>query len=182
MPPAPLRASLRVALAAALVGAGIAVAPTAAYAQEGIHVTGTAHYDVRDDGSPVEVTTTITFTNVQPSTATTYYYGSEYALWLPTGVKGLRATSNGAPVSVSTSTQQGFDYANLAFPSRLLYGQSRTIEVRYTIPGGTFRSKDAARVGPGFASFEVYSPGDAGAATIATTAPRWMALTPQCFL
>jgi len=104
---------------------------------------------VRDDGSPVEVTTTITFTNVQPSTATTYYYGSEYALWLPTGVKGLRATSNGAPVSVSTSTQQGFDYANLAFPSRLLYGQSRTIEVRYTIPGGTFRSKDAARVGPG---------------------------------
>lgn len=177
MPPAPLRASLRVALAAALVGAGIAVAPTAASAQEGIRVTGTAHYDVRDDGSPVEVTTTITFTNVQPSTATTYYYWSEYALWLPTGVKGLRATSNGAPVSVSTRTQQGFDYANLAFPSRLLYGQSRTIEVRYTIPGGTFRSKDAARVGPGFASFEVYSPGDAGAATIDITAPRWMALT-----
>lgn len=177
MPFAPVRASLRVALVTGLVGAGIAIAPAAAYAQEGIRITGTAHYDVRDDGSPVEVTTTITFTNVQPSTATTYYYWSDYSLWLPTGVKGLRASSNGAPVMVTTKTDRGFDYANLAFPTRLLYGQSRTIEVTYTIPGGTFRSKDSARVGPGFASFEVYSPGDTGAATIDITAPRWMALT-----
>ena len=160
---------------AACIAAGATLAlPSPATAAEGLGLRGAARYVVSADGSPVRVTQEVTATNQSPSTATLYYYWSELYIWLPTKVNGLRASSNGAALGVRVVRRNGYDYAMVTLPSRLLYGQSRTVTISYEIPGSPPRSADLSRVGKGYASLPVAAEGDAGAATITVESPEAM--------
>lgn len=164
-------------LASAVVGGTAAmVCATPAAADSGLAEKGHTRYVVSDDGAPVRVTTTVTVTNKVPSSGGRYTYWSGYALWLPNGATGLKATSRGDTLSTHVSTRAGFTFAEISFPSQLLYGQTRTITVTYIVKGAPPRSKTTGRVGPGYVAIDAYSPGDAGKATIDIESPRWMTL------
>ena len=64
--------------------------------------------------------------------------------------------------------------ATINFPSNLLYGQSRTVTVSFILKGEKPRSKNQTRVGPGYATFAVYGPGDAGQNTVQVVLPASM--------
>ncbi|MFC8502462.1 hypothetical protein ACFUC1_08885 [Pedococcus sp. NPDC057267] len=169
-------AALALAAATAL-GAGTTVlAPSPALAAGGLGESGTTRYVVSEDGSPVQVTQTVTVTNEEPPTATRYFYWTGYGVWLPSAVGSLRGTSNGSSIPVTVVRQKGQYYADISFPSELRYGQTRTVTLTYTIPGSPVRSSQPGRVGKGYAAFDVYSPGDAGRATIEVVSPRWITL------
>lgn len=172
----PLRAAATALTAVALAAVGLVATAGTANAADGLAETGKATYVVSDDGRPVRVTQTLTVTNQSPPTATRFFYWTEYALWLPNGASNVKATSRGSSMRVRTSTHDGQEYAELSFPSRLEYGQSRSITVTYSIPGAPPRSARPGRVGKGYAAIEVYSPGDAGRASIEIEAPRWMTI------
>lgn len=160
----------------ALACAGLVTTAGVANAEQGLAESGSATYVVTDSGKPISVTQKITLTNQSPSTSTTFYYWDSYSLWLPNGGSNLKATSGGSTLSVRRTTEDGQQYADLAFPRRLLYGQSRTLTVTYTIAGSPPRSAGAGRVGKGYAAIEVFSPGDTGSASVEIVAPRWMAI------
>ena len=65
-------------------------------------------------------------------------------------------------VIIHKTQRNGYDYAVVTLPSRLLYGQSRTVTISYEIPGSPPRSADLSRVGKGYASLPVAAEGDAG--------------------
>jgi hypothetical protein len=162
-------------LTAALVGAGsVAVTATPAQADEGLAESGVARYVVSEQGTPVQVEQVLALTNQRPPTASRSYYSTGYSLWLPDGGSQVEATSNGSRLSVSVRKVHGEQFADITFPSRLSYGQSRTIRVTYAIKGAPPRAKARGRVGKGYAAFDVYSPGDAGRAVIEVVAPRSM--------
>ncbi|KGN30550.1 hypothetical protein N802_06955 [Knoellia sinensis KCTC 19936] len=167
-------ALMTTAAAVALAGSSIVASAGVANAEAGLSESGTATYVASDDGKPIRVTQKVTVTNRKASTATTFYYWDGYALWLPSGGTGVKVTSNGATLSAKVSTHEGQKYADIDFPRRLQYGQSRTFTVTYTIPGSPPRSDASGRVGKGYAALEVFSPGDAGQATIEVVAPRTM--------
>ncbi|GAB3446608.1 hypothetical protein GCM10027517_29070 [Phycicoccus ginsengisoli] len=169
-------AALTLAVATGLGIGTTALAPSPALAGGGLGESGTTRYVVSDDGSPVKVTQTVTVTNEQPSTATRYFYWTGYGVWLPTDVRSLAAVSGGSSIPVKVVRQKGQSYADLTFPSQLRYGQTRTVTLTYTIPGSPIRSSRPGRVGKGYAAFDVFSPGDAGRATIEVVSPRWMTL------
>ena len=162
-------------VAAALVGAGsVVLAAAPADADEGLAETGVARYVVSDTGKPVQVEQVVTLTNLRAATGSRTYALTGYPLWLPDGASGLKATSGGSALSVSVATNHGEKFAEVRLPSPLLYGQSRTIRVTYQVTGDKPRSTERGRVGKGYAAFDVYSPGDAGRATIQVVAPRAM--------
>jgi hypothetical protein len=162
-------------LTAALLGAGsVAVTATPAQADEGLAESGVARYVVSGQGAPVQVEQVLALTNQRPPTGSRSYYSTGYSLWLPDGGSNVEATSNGSRLSVWVRKVHGEQFADITFPSRLSYGQSRTIRVTYAIKGAPPRAKARGRVGKGYAAFDVYSPGDAGRAIIEVVAPRSM--------
>jgi hypothetical protein len=158
-----------------VMGAAVVTAIPAA-ADGGLGEKGTTRYVVSDTGTPISVSTVLTVTNQTPSSGNRYFVYTGYRLWLPHSAVNLKASSNGAAMSARVIKQDGFNFAELRFPSSLAYGRSRTITVTYSIKGAAPRSKESGRVGKGFAAFDVYSPGDDDQATIEVSSPRWMTL------
>lgn len=170
------RAATTALTALAVVAAGLVASSGAAHAAGGLGESGKATYVVSDSGKPVSVTQTVTVTNEQAPTATKFFYWDGYSLWLPNGGSNLKAVSNGLSLPVTTKSVDGQKYADVAFPNPLRHGQSRTFTVTYAIRGAPPRSATPGRVGKGFAAIDVYSPGDAGRASVEIVAPRWMTL------
>src|SRR5690606_22186588 len=61
--------------------------------------------------------------------------------------------------------QPGFRLYEIQFPD-LLYGATRTIDLTFTLEGQPARSDDPTRIGPGYATFGVFGPGDPGNNTV----------------
>ncbi|WP_157582065.1 hypothetical protein [Phycicoccus sp. Soil803] len=160
----------------ALGCAAVLATATPAAADNGLGEKGHSRYVVSDKGTPVRVTTTVTVTNQVPPSGGRYSYWTGYALWLPNGATGLKAVSRGSTLPAKVATRRGLTFAEIDFPSQLLYGQSRTITVTYSVKGAPPRSKASGRVGPGFVAIDTYAPGDAGQATIDLESPRWLTL------
>ncbi|MFC7488287.1 hypothetical protein ACOCJ7_09705 [Knoellia sp. CPCC 206453] len=169
-----IRAAATALTTIAVAAVGLVATASVANAEGGLAEKGKATYTVPGDGKPITVTQTMTVTNQSPSTATKYFFWTGYPLWLPNGGTNLRATSNGSPISVKLTTVEGQKYADVSFPKRLQYGQTRTFTVTYTIPGAPPRSLSPGRVGTGFAAIDVFSPGEDGEAAIDIVAPRAM--------
>lgn len=112
----------------------------------------------------VRARSTVTVTNRKPSTATMYYFYDGYTFAVPAGARNVRATSGGnrLQTSLKESPDPSLDLLLVYFPSRLLYGQSLTLELRYDIAGAKPRSENPIRIGAGYGTFPAVSPGDAG--------------------
>ncbi|MBL0887768.1 hypothetical protein [Myceligenerans indicum] len=134
---------------------------------------------VYDTGSrTVRVTVSTTIRNVKPDQGLQYYFWDSYGIPVPTGAQDVRATSGGQSLSVGLEpTEDDFTKWAMASFSNLRYGQSRTIDWSYTIPGDPIRSEGYTRVGKGYATFVAQAMGDAGSVSVEIVAPDAMDLT-----
>lgn len=165
-----------IAVATALV----AMAAPAAHADNGIDVDSTSRYVLQAKDEVVRATMTITVRNERPSYRTgnyiQYFYLPYITIPVPAEAASLTAVSNGAPLAVTQAPTKdpSTSIATIRFPTNLLYGQSRTITVSFVLEGEQPRSKNQTRVGPGYATFAVYGPGDAGQNTVEVVLPASM--------
>ena len=166
--------------ALAVAAATVAVAAPAAHADDGLDLDSTSRYVLQAKQEVVRATMTITVRNERPSYRTgryiQYFYLPSITIPVPAEAAQLTAVSNGAPLSVTQEPTKdpSTALATIRFPSNLLYGQSRTITVSFVLEGEKPRSKNQTRVGPGYATFAVYGPGDAGQNTVEVVLPSSM--------
>jgi len=172
--PHPLPGPVAVALGACLAGALLLAGP-AAVADEGLTEESHSRYVLRAKDTEVRATTTTTIGNVTPDRGLTYYYFTTYSIAVPAGAEDVRATSGGAalPVRLEATEDPSTRYAVATF-APLRYGQTRTIEWSFVVPGEPVRSKDYTRVGDGFATFAASGVGDAGRTTVEVVLPASM--------
>lgn len=158
----------------------VAMAAPSAYADNGFDVDSTSRYVLDAKDEVVRTTMTITVRNERPSYRTgnyiQYFYLPYITIPVPAEAAKLTAVSNGAPLPVTQEATKdpSTALATIRFPSNLLYGQSRTITVSFVLEGEKPRSKNQTRVGPGYATFAVYGPGDAGQNTVEVVLPASM--------
>ncbi|HWV76425.1 MAG TPA: hypothetical protein VN027_03840, partial [Isoptericola sp.] len=163
----------------ALLGAGLAgallLAGPAAVADEGLTEESHSRYVLRAKDTEVRATATTTIGNVTPDRGLTYYYFTSYSIAVPAGAEDVRATSGGAvlPVRLEATEDPSTRYAVATF-APLRYGQTRTIEWSFVVPGEPVRSTDYTRVGDGFATFAVSGVGDVGRTTVEVVLPASM--------
>lgn len=161
---------------AVALGAVLGVAPSSA-AEEGLAVESQNRYVVEDAG--VRATTTLTIRNTSPdqylADSVLSFYWDEFGIPVPAGAQNVQATSGGASLQVRIEPTEDPSTAIARASFRPLdYGQSRTIEWSYKIPGAPFRAADWTRVGPGFATFAAQGVGDPGNVRVVVVVPASM--------
>ncbi len=177
-----LRRILVVGLASALTGTAALVGAPAASAAEGLAASATSRYVLDTADEVVHATMTLDLRNVSPdkkaSDGVYTYYFDAYTVPVPAGAERVRATSSGASlgVSLSDTDDPSTQVARIGFPN-LRYGQDRRIVLTFDIPGAPPRSDNSTRVGPGYATFVAYGPGDEGKNTVEVVAPSSMSFT-----
>ena len=132
---------------------------------------------VEDAG--VRATTTLTIRNTSPDQYLTdsvvSFYWDEFGIPVPAGAQNVQATSEGGSLQVQIEPTEDPSTAIAVASFRPLnYGQSRTIEWSYTIPGAPFRAADWTRVGPGLATFAAQGVGDPGDVGVVVIVPASM--------
>ncbi|MEZ5091291.1 hypothetical protein [Nocardioides sp.] len=163
-----------------LAVAGLLLAAPVAHADGGIDIASTSRYELQAKKEVVAASMTITVRNERPSVRSgnyiQYFYLPYITIPVPADAQELTATSNGAALSVSRKATEdpSTAIATVQFPSNLLYGQSRTIDIRFVLEGEAPRSEDQTRVGPGYATFAAFGPGDAGQNTVEVVLPETM--------
>ncbi len=160
------------------LAAAVGLAPSAA-ADTGLTVSASSRYVLQSKDTSVAATLTLDLRNVTPNQTTSngvyQYFYNGFSVPVPAGAEDLAATSNGSTLSVSVASTEdaSTSMATIRF-SNLFYNQSRRITFTYSIPGAPPRSSDWTRVGRGYATFIVSSPGDAGHNTVQVVVPRGM--------
>ena len=85
-------------------------------------------------------------------TTTSYYYSSTTAV-IENAATGVKATSGGTSLKVSSGSKgETYHVVKIAFP-KLYYGKTRTIALTYTIKGGAPRSASSIRALRAYATF-----------------------------
>ena len=171
-----------VVLAAAVTAAGLVLPAAPASAAEGLSVAATSTYTVDPQDEVVRARIEIELRNTSPDVRSsdgvyTYYFDA-FSLPVPAGAEDVRAESGGGTLAVSLQGTEdpSTSVARIGFPN-LLYRQTRTIVLTFDVPGEEPRSEDSTRVGPGYATFVAYGPGDGEDNTVRIVAPTAMTLT-----
>ncbi|MGA8045489.1 MAG: hypothetical protein WCA30_04410, partial [Dermatophilaceae bacterium] len=166
------------AAAAALALVVTLLAAHPAHADAGLIVSSTSRYVVDAEGERVTGAITMTLRNVAPDETTDdgsvrFFFYDAYGIPLPAETQDVRAVSGGDELVVERlpiEGQSGFRLFQIQFPD-LLFGDSRTIELSFTLEGQPPRSEDPTRIGPGYATFSVFGPGDPGSNTVEVVVP-----------
>ncbi len=151
------------------------VAPGAAAEDDGLDETSQSRFVLEAGAGAVAASVTVTIRNVQPDDGAYFYYWDSYAIPVPVSATDVRATSDGAELSVSVEPTEdpGTSLATARF-SPLNYGRSRTIEWTYSVAGEPIRSAGLTRVGEGYATFPVQGIGEPGQVGVDVVLPASM--------
>lgn len=174
-----VRRLLSVSAAAVLVLVVTLLAAPPARADGGLVVSSTSRYVVDSEAEQVTGTITMTLRNVAPDEPANdggvrFFFYDAYGIPLPAEAANVRAVSDGDELVVERlriEGQSGFRLFQIRFPD-LLFGDSRTIELSFTLEGQPPRSDDPTRIGPGYATFAVFGPGDPGSNTVEVVVPE----------
>lgn len=161
-----------------LAGFGLAV-PTADAQTEGLEVTSTKTYTPEPENEHIVVEASYTMTNVTPDEfigdSVRSFYFTRWVIAIPATVTDFAATSGGATLNVSIDPDEDTEdisFATISLPFNLDFGQTVTIDVDYTIPGGEPRAGGGvARVNDSFLSFAVWTAGDPDASDVRVNVP-----------
>lgn len=171
-----------VALVSALAASAALLGAPVAAAAEGLSASATSRYVLDTKAEVVHTRMTVDLENVSPDKQAdggvyTYYFDA-YTIPVPAGIEKVTAVSGGGelPVSLSGSDDPSTQLARITFPD-LRYHQKRRIVLTFDIPGAPPRSDNNTRVGPGYATFVAYGPGDEGHNTVQVVAPSAMSFT-----
>jgi hypothetical protein len=177
-----LRRVLGASAVAAVLLAALVVPAPAAHAEEGLTVAATSRYVYDAKDQVVHATMTVDLSNISPDRQSsggvyTYFFQS-YSIPIPKSSGRVRAQSSGdrLDVQVVGTDDPSIALARISFPD-LRYRQSRRILLTYDILGQPPRASDSTRVGPGYATFVAYGPGDAGRNRVQVVTPSAMSFT-----
>lgn len=177
-----IRRAVGTVAATALVVGSTLLGSTPARAEEGLRVTATSRYVVDAEDEVVRASMTMRLRNVSPDRAEgngvfAYYYDA-YAVPIPRSAREVRARSGDTDlaVSVDATDDPSTALARISFPE-LTYDTERTIVLSFDIAGEPPRSEDQTRLGPGYATFVAYGPGDPGRNVVDVVGPRGWAFT-----
>lgn len=167
------RFTTAVTAAVALV-LSLVVAMPPAHADEGLTISSQSRYVLDLPGGTVKGSITMTLRNITPNEPTgdggfRYFFYDAYSVPLPAGATNVQARSGGTTLRTASREvpgEPGFRLIEIQFPD-LLYQQSRTIELTFTLESQPPRSADPTRIGPGHANFAVFGPGDPGTNSVA---------------
>lgn len=167
-----------VVLTVLLAAVAVLLGASPAAADEGLRVTSTSRYVLDPEALTVSATLTMTLRNTMPNEPTgdggyRYFFFDSLGLPLPSQAQDVQASSSGRPLRVvdrPVEGDPGFAMFEVQFPE-LRYETSRAIEMTFTLTGQPPRSEDPTRIGPGYATFDVFSPGDPGASTVEVVVP-----------
>lgn len=168
-------------LAATLVAIpfGIAGSSGVAHADNGLSVTSTTTYAIDATSGVVHVLVEMSLRNTIPDEQKDGYtiqrYFAGFSLPAPVGATNPVAVSaNGGHLTVtavSVPNNTDFFLYDIAFASRLLFGQTRRITVTYDITGHPPRSDNPSRVNSAYAAFNAFGIGDDGRVTVRIVVP-----------
>lgn len=161
-------------LAASLVAIGGVLAPAAApvarAAADGLELRTAATYTIVPSRHVVRVVVDVTARNHKPNVTsggivTKYFYeGARIAI--QTAATNIRATSDGAALSTTTTTSEGYRVLEVRFRSSLFFQQTAKVHITFDLPGGAPRSESDIRVGTAFATFVAWAFGDIGSVRV----------------
>jgi hypothetical protein len=169
--------ALVAAVASALLPAAVpafplpqAFAPAVALAADNIDVTTATRYTVRPASGRVHVVVDVTAVNRKPNivsggNATRYFYDG-LNLGLQSAARSIRATQDGAAITVHQSRRTGYRLVTILFRHNLYFGQTARVRLTFDLPGGAPRARSDVRVGPAFATFTAWAFGDSGTVRI----------------
>lgn len=177
-----IRRAVGAVAAVALVAASVVLGSPPALAEQGLRVTATSRYVLDPTREVVRASMTMTLRNVSPDAAEgdgvyTYYYDA-FAVPIPRSSREVRARSGDTAlgVEVDRTDDPSTSLARISFPE-LTYGEQRTIVLSFVVAGEAPRSADQTRLGPGYATFVAYGPGDPGRNTVEVVGPRGWSFT-----
>ncbi len=111
-----------------------------------------ATYDIDANGGKVDVAESITVANVKGSTrgrtTITRYFWTGQTVWVPTDAENLSIKSNGDDLeySVEESVKEvGIDILSVQYPTNLNYGQTRVVDIAYSLPSYAPDDQDSKR-------------------------------------
>jgi hypothetical protein len=152
--------------------------PLAVAAADEIGTTGASTYQVMPDKGLIRVSVTLKVTNRVPSTVSSYdcsyqyydywygwmtipktcssttrYYVNETSLWVESGARQVRVTTNGGKAKLTPDKKtESFRSYKVTFP-KIFNGQTRTLKATYVLRGGTPRSATTDRVNGAYLNF-----------------------------
>ncbi|HQY96548.1 MAG TPA: hypothetical protein PLU83_06135 [Phycicoccus sp.] len=161
-----------VALAAMGLGALLCLAP-GAVADDGLRVGSDSRFSVDEPARLVAGHMELKVANVKPDPPGGYYFYNTLTFVVPAAIGEVRATANGSGVRVTRGPgpDSRTQTLTVALPYDLRFGQSITIMIDFTMSAGVARSETSTRVGPGYASFEVFGVGDPGSTRVTIERP-----------
>ncbi len=177
-----LRRVLAVGLTSVVTGTAVLLGAPAASAADGLSASATSRYVLDPGNEVVHATMTLDLRNTSPdkkaSDGVYTYYFDAYTVPVPAGAQRVRASTGttALAVSVSDTDDPSTQVVRIGFPN-LRYGQTRRIVLTFDVPGAPPRSPNGTRVGPGYATFVAYGPGDEGKNTVEVVAPSAMTFT-----
>ncbi len=141
-----------------------------ALAADDLAVTTKARYVVAPAKGVVKVAVDVAVVNQKPNgvsggVVTRYFYDS-VNIGVQLEATHLRATQDGAPVRVSSSTRKNFRLVTIAFRDDIYLGETARVRLQFDLPAGEPRSDSDVRVGPAFATFLAWAFGDRGSVRI----------------
>jgi hypothetical protein len=164
-------------MAAALVsiagGLGEFGSAAAADEDDGLELVGTTTFRLEPDHERVRVTVDITVTNQKPDNGSLYYFFDEILVPAPGEATDVVAVSSGGSVLNTRvgETNEAWKQLVVVLPSRLLYGQTASLQVAYDLPNQPPRSDGWTYANAAYASFPVFAVGDPGLADVTVLLP-----------
>ena len=146
----------------------------------GAQTTGLAYtedvvYTVLDDSVRVELTATMTNTTIERREGDTVFFTffDTVVFIAPTGLTNLSIASEGTLLASSAEPlDEDFDVVTAVLPEQLRSGESRTVDVSYTLPRGELRSDGAFFSNPAYHGFPLWSFSDPGTGSLTLRVPE----------
>lgn len=155
---------------APLAGLLDAVAAPVALGADDLGVSTKARYVVAPDDNVIRVAVDVTVVNQTPNRVTggvvTRYFYDGVNLGVQLEASRLRATQDGSPVRVTSTTRKNFRFVTVQFRDDIYLGETARVRLTFDLPAGTPRSASDVRVGPAFATFLAWAFGDRGSVRI----------------
>lgn len=157
----------------ALILSAVVLAASGAAAADGLQLGSDTSYVVDEAARKVTGRMELRAVNDKPDPPGGYYYYNSLTVLMPSAVANVRASASGKALRVRTVAGKDplVQEVTLSLPYDLRYRQAVTLVVEFDLPAGAARSASSTRVGPGYASFEVFGLGDPGRTSVTIARP-----------
>lgn len=149
--------------------------PTAGAATDGLAYSEDTVFTVLADSVRVDTTALMSNTTSERREGYTIYYTyfDRVVLIIPAEAEELSVTSRGRQLTTASEEYDAdFDLITARLPSQLRSGQSRTIEIGYTLPRGEIRGDGLFFSNPAFHGFPIWSLSDPGTGSLELRVPE----------